>query len=25
MDDHCPLAHCPTALGVIVKGCPVIN
>ncbi|THU48677.1 hypothetical protein C4D60_Mb06t01530 [Musa balbisiana] len=25
MDDHCPLAHCPTAPGVIVKGCPVIN
>ena len=25
MDDHCPLAHCPTAPGVIVKVCPVIN
>ncbi|CAL9181891.1 unnamed protein product, partial [Musa hybrid cultivar] len=25
MDDHCPLAHCPTAPGVIVKGCPMIN
>ncbi|CAN8230410.1 unnamed protein product [Cochlearia groenlandica] len=21
--DHCPLAHCPTAKGVVVKGCPV--
>ncbi|CAD5176838.1 unnamed protein product [Musa acuminata subsp. malaccensis] len=25
MDDHCPLAHCPTTSGVIVKGCPMIN
>ncbi|KAK6133045.1 hypothetical protein DH2020_033200 [Rehmannia glutinosa] len=22
-DDHCPLATCPTAPGVVVKGCPV--
>ncbi|XP_058068211.1 oligopeptide transporter 5-like, partial [Magnolia sinica] len=22
-DDHCPLASCPTAPGVIVEGCPV--
>ncbi|KAL0843755.1 hypothetical protein Bca101_017001 [Brassica carinata] len=21
--DHCPLAHCPTAKGVVAKGCPV--
>ncbi|KAG0591869.1 hypothetical protein KC19_1G207800 [Ceratodon purpureus] len=21
--DHCPLAHCPTAAGISVKGCPV--
>uniref|UniRef100_A0A1J3CBL1 Oligopeptide transporter 1 n=1 Tax=Noccaea caerulescens TaxID=107243 RepID=A0A1J3CBL1_NOCCA len=21
--DHCPVAHCPTAKGVVVKGCPV--
>ncbi|CAD5176891.1 unnamed protein product, partial [Musa acuminata subsp. malaccensis] len=25
MGDHCPLAHCPTAPGVIVEGCPVIK
>lgn len=24
-DDHCPLAKCPTAPGVVVKGCPVIS
>lgn len=23
-DDHCPLAKCPTAPGVIAKGCPVL-
>ncbi|KAL5699954.1 oligopeptide transporter [Ranunculus cassubicifolius] len=23
LDDHCPLAHCPTAPGVVAKGCPV--
>ena len=23
LDDHCPLAHCPTAPGIVVKGCPV--
>lgn len=23
VDDHCPLAACPTAPGVVVKGCPV--
>lgn len=23
LDDHCPLAHCPTAPGIKVKGCPV--
>ncbi|KAB2609626.1 oligopeptide transporter 5-like [Pyrus ussuriensis x Pyrus communis] len=22
-DDHCPLATCPTAPGVVAKGCPV--
>ncbi|XP_020083198.1 oligopeptide transporter 1-like [Ananas comosus] len=22
LDDHCPLAHCPTAKGVVVDGCP---
>ncbi|XP_077215823.1 oligopeptide transporter 1-like isoform X2 [Tasmannia lanceolata] len=22
LDDHCPLAHCPTAPGVEVEGCP---
>ncbi|MCI22568.1 oligopeptide transporter OPT family protein, partial [Trifolium medium] len=22
-DDHCPLAVCPTAPGVVTKGCPV--
>ena len=21
--DHCPLAHCPTAKGVVIEGCPV--
>ncbi|XP_059663688.1 oligopeptide transporter 1-like [Cornus florida] len=25
LDDHCPLAHCPTAPGIEVKGCPVFN
>ncbi|RZR74902.1 hypothetical protein BHM03_00045879, partial [Ensete ventricosum] len=25
MDDHCPLAHCPTAPRVVVEGCPLIN
>ncbi|PON31561.1 Tetrapeptide transporter [Parasponia andersonii] len=24
-DDHCPLAKCPTAPGIQVKGCPVIS
>ncbi|CAL5392461.1 unnamed protein product [Camellia sinensis] len=24
MDDHCPLAKCPTAPGIQVKGCPVL-
>lgn len=24
LDDHCPLAKCPTAPGVMVKGCPLI-
>ncbi|KAI3419876.1 uncharacterized protein J3R85_012987 [Psidium guajava] len=24
-DDHCPLASCPTAPGVVSKGCPVIR
>lgn len=23
LDDHCPLAHCPTAPGIAVKDCPV--
>ncbi|URE13556.1 oligopeptide transporter [Musa troglodytarum] len=23
LDDHCPLAHCPTAPGVVVEGCPL--
>lgn len=23
LDDHCPLASCPTAPGVVVDGCPV--
>ncbi|XP_024157372.1 oligopeptide transporter 1 [Rosa chinensis] len=23
-DDHCPLARCPTAPGVVAKGCPVL-
>jgi hypothetical protein len=23
VDDHCPLAKCPTAPGVVTKGCPV--
>lgn len=23
VDDHCPLAKCPTAPGVVAKGCPV--
>ncbi|XP_010536754.1 PREDICTED: oligopeptide transporter 5-like [Tarenaya hassleriana] len=22
-DDHCPLARCPTAKGIVTKGCPV--
>ncbi|RWR86505.1 oligopeptide transporter 1-like protein [Cinnamomum micranthum f. kanehirae] len=25
VDDHCPLAHCPTAPGIVVKGCPVFQ
>lgn len=25
LDDHCPLASCPTAPGIIVKGCPLIQ
>ncbi|KAJ9690027.1 hypothetical protein PVL29_012605 [Vitis rotundifolia] len=25
IDDHCPLAHCPTAPGIKVEGCPVFN
>ncbi|KAG6637836.1 oligopeptide transporter 1-like [Carya illinoinensis] len=24
MDDHCPLASCPTAPGVAIEGCPVL-
>jgi OPT family oligopeptide transporter len=24
-DDHCPLASCPTAPGVVAKGCPVVS
>ncbi|KAF8391689.1 hypothetical protein HHK36_023998 [Tetracentron sinense] len=24
LDDHCPLATCPTAPGIVVDGCPVI-
>ncbi|CAM0949635.1 unnamed protein product [Alopecurus aequalis] len=24
-DDHCPLASCPTAPGVVAKGCPVFS
>ena len=24
LGDHCPLATCPTAPGVVVKGCPVL-
>ncbi|CAB4312161.1 unnamed protein product [Prunus armeniaca] len=23
-DDHCPLATCPTASGIVAKGCPVL-
>ncbi|KAB1215078.1 Oligopeptide transporter 5 [Morella rubra] len=23
-DDHCPLASCPTAPGIVVEGCPVL-
>ncbi|XXG72609.1 hypothetical protein AAC387_Pa07g1670 [Persea americana] len=23
VEDHCPLAHCPTAPGIVVEGCPV--
>ncbi|KAK4794730.1 hypothetical protein SAY86_012724 [Trapa natans] len=23
-DDHCPLAKCPTAPGILVKGCPIL-
>ncbi|ONH99352.1 hypothetical protein PRUPE_6G026000 [Prunus persica] len=23
-DDHCPLATCPTAPGIVAKGCPVL-
>ena len=25
IDDHYPLAHCPTAPGIKVEGCPVFN
>ncbi|XP_056159930.1 oligopeptide transporter 1-like [Syzygium oleosum] len=25
LDDHCPLAHCPTAPGIQVKHCPVFR
>ena len=25
MDDHCPLAKCPTSPGIVVEGCPVIS
>ncbi|GMP75898.1 hypothetical protein CsSME_00032823 [Camellia sinensis var. sinensis] len=25
LDDHCPLASCPTAPGIKVKGCPVFH
>ncbi|KAI3745328.1 hypothetical protein L1987_58439 [Smallanthus sonchifolius] len=25
IDDHCPLAGCPTAPGIKVAGCPVVN
>ncbi|KAF8391203.1 hypothetical protein HHK36_023505 [Tetracentron sinense] len=25
LDDHCPLAHCPTAVGIEVEGCPVFH
>ncbi|KAM7269914.1 hypothetical protein ACFE04_029128 [Oxalis oulophora] len=25
LDDHCPLARCPTAPGIEVKGCPVFQ
>jgi hypothetical protein len=24
VSDHCPLAKCPTAAGIKVKGCPVL-
>ncbi|KAF2299990.1 hypothetical protein GH714_006575 [Hevea brasiliensis] len=23
--DHCPIANCPTAPGIVVEGCPVVN
>lgn len=25
LDDHCPLASCPTAPGIVVEGCPVFH
>ncbi|XP_019179271.1 PREDICTED: oligopeptide transporter 5-like [Ipomoea nil] len=25
LDDHCPLASCPTAPGIVVQGCPVFQ
>ncbi|KAL5972430.1 OPT superfamily [Asimina triloba] len=25
LDDHCPLAHCPTEPGIVAKGCPVFQ
>lgn len=25
LDDHCPLAHCPTAPGIKAEGCPVFH
>ncbi|KAL7088462.1 hypothetical protein ACP275_13G128600 [Erythranthe tilingii] len=25
VDDHCPLAKCPTARGIVVHGCPVVQ
>ncbi|KAL5972429.1 hypothetical protein ACLOJK_041683 [Asimina triloba] len=25
VEDHCPLAHCPTAKGIVVDGCPHVH
>ncbi|XP_068641580.1 oligopeptide transporter 1-like [Aristolochia californica] len=25
LGDHCPIAHCPTAPGIVAKGCPVFT